>query len=57
MLNYKKYGKKRTDENKAATAALIQRAQRIARNRYRQEEPAKGGANHENNERLSQDHI
>lgn len=38
-MNYKEYGKKRTAENKAATAALIQRAQRIARNLYGQEEP------------------
>jgi hypothetical protein len=47
MLNYKEYGKKRTHENKEATAALIRRAQRIARNLYGQEEPTKGGADHD----------
>lgn len=47
MLNYKKYAQKRSERNKEQTAALIRRAERIARNLYRQEEPTKGGAAHE----------
>lgn len=53
MLNYQKYAQERSEQNKQKTAALIQRAQRITRNRYRQEEPAKGGAKHESIKRIS----
>lgn len=34
MLNYKKYSKKRTAENKAKTNALIERAKREIKQRY-----------------------